>query len=259
MLPIGPLKFQTRHPACEGTAQKEAQCSSSLAFVVAVHRPKFAFFCALLHSNQMYSNAIFGVFSSHEQATECPCLVNVTSLIVKPDERNVVTSKKWEAVKHVFDHYSFDAVVAIDAESRFRRRATSQDIVDFSKGIITYGPRPAIRVYKKINEESCRAVNLKDPPVAYLWWGNLPMYTRDHFYEFYRSINTTHLNYFVFDHASYLCYLAVVKGQRVVHTDTFLEEGVHCTTSVDGVPLLWVYHRACVNNQTLLTFHHDRG
>lgn len=230
---------------------------SPIAFVVPVHPPKFVFFCALVHSNKRYANQIFGVFSSSRDAAACPCVANVTSLIVEPDRRNPVTSKKWEAVRRVFRDYTFDAVVAIDAESRFARSAAPQDIVDFLKGIVTYGKRPAVSIFQRIHTHSCRAVNLSAPSVAYLWWGNIPMYTREHFYDFYSSIDTKHLNWLVFDHVAYLCFLAVVKRRPVVHTGRWLESP-QCVHRVQGVPLLWVPHRACVNNRTLLTYHHDR-
>ena len=167
----------------------------SIAFVVPVHTPKFGLFCSLVHSNVKYSNALFGVFSSVHEQRACPCAANVSALVIEPDKRNAVTSKKWKAVKHVFDHHTFDAVVAMDAESKFRRCARSQDVDDFTKGIVSYGSRPAVGVFKTINHHSCMAAKVSVPfDGAYLWWGNIPMYTRDNFYEFYDSVATlTHL------------------------------------------------------------------
>ena len=101
---------------------------------VPVHPPKFGDFCRLVDSNT-FNNTLIGVFSSVHDQQACPC--RVESLVVEPDKGQIVTSKKWLAVKAVFDaRLDVRAIIALDSESRFHRRATDVDIEKFQQGVV---------------------------------------------------------------------------------------------------------------------------
>ena len=92
--------------------------------------------------------------------------------------------------------------------------------------------------------------------IGYLWWGNIPMYTREEFQVFFEAIHWDRLSWLVYDHAAYLCYLVFALKQPLVHTNTWLEKP-HCVREVEGVPLLWRPRGSCKSEDTLLSFHHD--
>lgn len=148
----------------------------------------------------------------------------------------------WRAVSGVV----YDYALTIDSDTLFqsslnfahyftawseRRRLPVSRIAALAHSFYT---KRWFELHSGITRNACTRVGLDasqlPQPTPYLWWNDAPLYERADFEAFYSRLSwpsfRSHLPMEVsgFEHASYVCYKALVQGWQLVESHHMLEE-----------------------------------
>ena len=205
-----------------------------VAVVMPLHRPKFGqavnFAASLLGCGQMARYLWVPVFSSHGEqllflhliASALPDWRNSSwqPMVVVPDTRNPVASKRLLALRTLFRSHAHAFALGVDAETVF---ASTQSFAQrFAQWHVTQevlaarltGNLAGCSRRVRIASSSCGIVG-QESHGLYLWWLDAPIFAADGYEDFFSSLNWSALSIDTFDHFAYLCWLIRRRGWAV--------------------------------------------
>ena len=211
-----------------------------VAIVMPIHPPHYYWarhFAATLLRLNSSSFTWFPVFSTN--ADKALFLVGCRNrsidtalwrpMVVKPDWRHPVLSKRLHAIKRVFAMEQHDFALGIDAECEFYSQAEPEPFLhamrEWSDKRVVLGAfinRSNARcdTQATIANRSCELVrrrgastsSFEDASQHFYWWVHAPLYKRTDYDRFYSAIRWDKLSIYAFDHLAYLCWKVASEG-----------------------------------------------
>jgi hypothetical protein len=269
--------------------------SAPIAIVMPLHPPKYDFGLNFVRSyygcNQTLRFEFFPVFSTWEDLelfasllaneSTLPPLPNVTGspvwnpLVVSPDKRNPVASKRIRAMRQVFSTGRYDYALGIDSESEFASPYSfGKQIADWSqqKQVLAVPLKQKCGVRMWIANTSCGMVDHRTNG-HFFWWVDAPIYERQDFEAYYEKLMWRRATPYWFDHFSYLCWKIKYQGWEIrdISAPSGVDACKHGTDSslslavqnrIMGHSFIWcaATARGCTGSGStrLLRYHLDR-
>ena len=211
--------------------------SAPVAVVLPLHRPKFSYALHLAASwqrcNQSRHFDVYPVFSSDADSARFEALLAEHGLprgawrplVIAPDRRNPVTSKRFRALHHVFTHHAYRLALGVDAEAEFASSSSFMHELDqwaSRREVLAARLWNTARCPKRVRiaNESCAAaaaVPSGSPAQTaglYLWWLDVPIFERRDYLDFYDALRWPALSSYWFDHFAYLCWKLKARDSK---------------------------------------------
>ena len=271
-----------------GTSRARASPSAQahpVAFVMPLHRPKFYLGLRFAESffvcSQQRGFRFHPVFASFTDNASFLAQLHsrlgrphtwwASGVVVQPDPRNPVTSKKLAALHHIFTTTEARYAVAVDAETEFQspwsngwpewfaRWSRQRRAVGFD-----YRGDPLEALWSNISSLSCAVVGLGQSRRLLYWWSDAPVYERADYGDFWGRLRWERLSWYVFEHEAYMCYKVAVARWGVISTREQLEKRGAAAQRAQVPPseysFLWSRDvPSLADGPRLLRFHLDRN
>ena len=190
------------------------------------------------------------------------------AVVVEPDPRNPVTSKKLAALRFVLGDLGLPYALAVDAEVEFQTRHPFLDaFAEWHRRREFVAWRwpsnvPTLQ-WRNISRASCAFVGGGGRAAAsegwLSWWSDAPIFSRDDFEDFFGRLRWERLSWYVYDHEAYMCYKRAARGWTVRESSRQLENADSAVQALEVGNHTFLWSRDRVNaSSRLLRFHLDR-
>lgn len=206
---------------------------NSFAFVIPIHPPHYHYIYNLINKVEFDNIDLFLIFSNTDDYNNFNEKDRIKPIIIPNNihTKNIVTFKKFYALKHHLIHTNYDSFIICDSEigliyENFNITNMLKSINTFFDNKLIYAgetPQEEIHniiynssnIFDNYNKEKLKEIT--NNFTLYSWWSNMPIYKREHIAHFFDTINDNNINWFHFDHLIYTFYLLLYHSFNIIN------------------------------------------
>ena len=211
----------------------------SLALIIPIHPKHYNFiynFIDITTKNPENNIDIFLIFSNEQDYNIFNKKDFIKKIILPPtNTNNIVTYKKFYALKNLKNEAKYDYFIVCDAEisiipENFNRTNILNKINKIYENKLIYAGNTSQESICRITKESASIFindvdelkNITNNFQLYYWWSDLPVYKREHLTDFFNKICYDNITWYHFDHKIYLNYLILYHKFNILNLSNLI-------------------------------------